>query len=433
MTYQKHLNSSGRIMIEQGLNDGLSFKQIARQVDKDCTTISKEVRNHRLFEKTGAYGRHFNDCIHRRSCKISGCCINCVSLKSSLCRTCSKCIGVCSQYEKEFCGRINTPPYVCNGCEDRSRCTLEKAFYHAGYAQKEYSEILSESRSGVNLTEDEKKRLESIIVPLVKNGQSIHHICVNHKNELMRCERTIYTYIDGGVLNGVCNLDLVRKVKFRPRKQKKSVLKVDKSCRNGRTLNDFHKFMEKHPELPYTEIDSVEGQKGGAVLLTCHFVPAKFQIAFRRDSNDSKSVTDIFNRLYEALGPEMYNKLFYVILADNGAEFSDPKAIEFNKDSSRRSFVFYCDPEAPGQKGHCENNHTFIRRVIPKGTDLSPYSQKQIDLMMSHINSYKRKDLGDKSPYDLVSFMYGEEILRKLNVSHVDPDNVCLQPSLLTR
>ena len=329
MTYQKHLNSSGRIMIEQGLNDGLSFKQIARQVDKDCTTISKEVRNHRLFEKTGAYGRHFNDCIHRRSCKISGCCINCVSPKSSLCRTCSKCISVCSQYEKEVCGRINTPPYVCNGCEDRSRCTLEKAFYHAGCAQKEYSEILSESRSGVNLTEDEKKRLESIVVPLVKNGQSIHHICANHKNELMRCERTIYTYIDGGVLNGVCNLDLVRKVKFRPRKQKKSVLKVDKSCRNGRTLNDFHKFMEKHPELPYTEIDSVEGKKCGAVLLTCHFVPAKFQIAFRRDSNDSKSVTDIFNRLYETLGPEMYNKLFYVILADYTEEKTMPKFFSF--------------------------------------------------------------------------------------------------------
>ena len=95
--------------------------------------------------------------------------------------------------------------------------------------------------------------------------------------------------------------------------------------------------------------------------------------------------------------------------------------------------MFYCDPEAPGQKGHCENNHTFIRRVIPKGMDLSPFSQEQIDLMMSHINSYKRKDLGDKSPYDLVLFMYGEEILRKLNIIHVDPDNVCLQPSLLTR
>ena len=65
--------------------------------------------------------------------------------------------------------------------------------------------------------------------------------------------------------------------------------------------------------------------------------------------------------------------------------------------------------------------------------DFSPFSQEQIDLMMSHINSYKRKDLGDKSPYDLVLFMYGEEILRKLSIIHVDPDNVCLQPSLLTR
>lgn len=433
MTYQKHLVLDGRIIIERGLNDGLSFKQIARQLDKDCTTISKEIRNHRTFEKKGAYGRTFNDCIHRRSCKISGCCNNCTSPRSSFCKFCSKCISVCSQHEKEFCDRINKPPYVCNGCKDRSKCTLEKAFYHAGSAQKEYCEILSESRSGVNLTEDQKVRLESIIAPLVKKGQSIHHICANHMSELMRCERTIYEYIDSGVLDGVSNIDLVRKVKFRPRKQKKAVLKVDKSCRIGRTINDFHQFMDEHPELPFTEIDTVEGKKGGAVLLTCHYVPAKFQIAFLRDSNDSKSVTDFFNYLYDTLGPELYNKLFYVILADNGSEFSDPKAIEFNKDGTRRSYVFYCDPEAPGQKGHCENNHIFIRRVIPKGTDLSPYSQAQIDLMMSHINSYIRKDLGDKCPYDLVSFMYGEELPRKLSICHVDPDDVCLQPSLLTR
>ena len=52
---------------------------------------------------------------------------------------------------------------------------------------------------------------------------------------------------------------------------------------------------------------------------------------------------------------------------------------------------------------------------------------------MSHINSYKRKDLGGKSPFEMMVFMYGEEILEKLRIKLVAPDNVHLKPDLLNR
>ena len=58
MSDQKHLTLEGRIAIEKGLDNRLSFKAIALSVDKDCTTISKEVRNHLVYEKTGSYGCH---------------------------------------------------------------------------------------------------------------------------------------------------------------------------------------------------------------------------------------------------------------------------------------------------------------------------------------------------------------------------------------
>ena len=35
--------------------------------------------------------------------------------------------------------------------------------------------------------------------------------------------------------------------------------------------------------------------------------------------------------------------------------------------------MFYCDANAPYQKGSCENNHELIRRIIPKGTDIGRY------------------------------------------------------------
>ena len=116
------------------------------------------------------------------------------------------------------------------------------------------------------------------------------------------------------------------------------------------------------------------------------------------------------------LGEELYKKLFPILLADNGTEFSNPEALEKDDKGNLRSRVFYCDPSAPGQKGACENNHEFIRRVIPKGTDIGLYSESQITKMMNHINSYGRPELGDKSPFEMFAFYYGSNALDLLGV-----------------
>ena len=67
-------------------------------------------------------------------------------------------------------------------------------------------------------------------------------------------------------------------------------------------------------------------------------------IAFRREYNDAQSVIDIFNDIYNHLGRDMFMKLFPVILTDNGPEFSNPEAIEFDEDGNRRTYMFYCHP-----------------------------------------------------------------------------------------
>ena len=69
------------------------------------------------------------------------------------------------------------------------------------------------------------------------------------------------------------------------------------------------------------------------------------------------------------MGPNIFMNVFTLLLADNGSEFSNPKAIEFDKQNNQRTHLFYCNPNAPYQKGHCENNHEMIRRIVPKGTD----------------------------------------------------------------
>ena len=154
-------------------------------------------------------------------------------------------------------------------------------------------------------------------------------------------------------------------------------------------------------------------------------------LGFLREANTSQSVIDVFNDLYDALKPEAFKQLFQVILGDNGPEFSNPHAIEHDLEGIPRGCLFYCDPYAPYQKGAIENNHSILRRIIPKGKSLDQFTQEDITTCMNHVNSYTRKNLGDKTPYEIFSALYGENLLKKMNVELIAPDEVTLHPSLL--
>ena len=297
-------------------------------------------------------------------------------------------------------------------------------------------EKISSSRSGLCVSEAEVARLNQIISPLVAQGQSVNQIYINHQDELMCSEKTIYNYIDACLFD-VRNIDLPRKVRFRER-YKKPEFKVDKGCRVGRSYKDFEAFLEKHPDTAVVQMDSVIGSKGGKCLLTIHFVESSLMLAFLREANTSQSVIDIFNGLERVLGPESFEELFPVILTDNGSEFSNPKAIEqrekvFRGISYRRTNVFYCDAGCPYQKGAIEVNHELIRRILPKGTDFNGLTQTDITLMMDHINSYKRKKLNNRSPYETFSFYHGEDILKKLGCHPVPASDILLRPVLLKK
>lgn len=427
----KHLTLDDRIQISHMLSNRESFKAIATATGKNCTSISREIKNHMVYRKTGGYGRVYNACLHRKDCTVRQLCTNCTLKGNRLCSLCAKCNLYCPDFVQELCPKLDKPPYVCNGCPDNRKCTLEKRFYNAVSAEKEYKEILSESRTGISYSEEEIARLDQFISPLLLKGQSINHICANNQDSIMISERTIYRLVDYNLFHAR-NGDLPRKVRYRKRKKSRD-FKVDKACRIGRTYQNYQDFLSSHPDLPITQMDSVEGIKGGKVLLTIHFVKAELMIAFLRDSNNSQSVIDIIERLYLELRCDIFLSIMPLILTDNGSEFSNPNALEFDKQGNQRTHVFYCDPSMPGQKGSAEKNHEFIRYVLPKGTSFNYLTQADINLLMDHINSYSRESLGNKCPYDMFEFLYGKEILSLLGCHKITPNDVNLTPSLLKK
>jgi IS30 family transposase len=307
-------------------------------------------------------------------------------------------------------------------------------YYAHRPAHKGYRETLIESRTGVNISEEELRQLDSFLSPLIKKGQSIHHITVNNPDEFTVCEKTLYRYVSGGLLKAR-NIDMPRvcRLKMKPRRSKPLEHKVDSKCRIGRTYEDFKSFMAQVDPPAVVEMDTVIGKIGGKVLLTLIFGSCDFMLAILRDHNTSQSIINAFSDLYHLLGVNQFRRLFPVLLTDRGTEFSNPTALEFDSAGIKRSMVFYCDPGASFQKPHIEVGHEFIRRVLPKGSSFDHLCQADIDIMMSHINSYSREKWGDKCPYELFELLYGKGTTDKFNIRRIPPNEIILKPELLKR
>jgi IS30 family transposase len=310
---------------------------------------------------------------------------------------------------------------------------LEKAFYRAAKANRSADAVLREKRTGIDLTKEELERLNGIVSPLIRQGQSPWHICECKKGELMISDKTLYSYIAKGLL-GATSTDLRVKVKMKPRKTKRGI-KVDRECRKGRTFEDFKAFAEQTPDIEVPQMDTVIGAKGRGekCLLTICFPKSELLLAFLRDANTAASVTDVFGRLKELLGYETFTTLFGAILTDNGSEFSDPLSVERDGDGVIWTQVYYCEPYSSWQKPHIENSHRLLRFIFPKGKSLNGFSQEDVDLALCHLGSYRRKSLGGQSPIQVFESMYGTEVLKKLGIALIQTDEITLKPSILKK
>jgi len=431
-----HLTINNRLQIMKMLTTGMNFSSIAAELEVNKSTISREIKNRRKYISYASPVRGIakNACVYRKKCNIIKKCNSKTCFKHiKNCRVCFECSVSCDDFREEKCGKYNDAPYVCNGCDTHSRCTLSKWIYDADYAYNRYTSLLSDSRKGISIDKYTLEVADRIISPLLKNGHSIRNICINNMDKIMISEKTVYRYVGLGILSA-SKFDLKRTVQRKERKNAGPPLLVDKLCRKGRTYADFEKHLEEHEHPCVVQMDTVEGRKGGKVILTLFFCSCNLQLAFLRDSNNSSSVTSIFQKLKSDLGLELFSILFPVILGDRGTEFSDPLSIEVDLDTGEiLTHVFYCDPQNSNQKSGCERNHEYIRYIIPKGKSMDHRTEQEITLMMNHINSTCRKSLNDKSPIDIFETLYGSQALKKLGISKIETDKINLTTELFKK
>lgn len=427
--YGKALTLKDRISIEDIIknnreSDGsmkITLNRIGEMLEKDPTTISKEVKSRRtpLDLKQPNY-KYMNQvcktCTKKNKCKFKQ--DNNISTHT------------CEYYEKIVCKHHLHFPWVCNGCHKRGFCNLSKSYYNPIPAQESYEYTLVDSRQGVYMTQKEFEKINSVISAGLKKKQSIEHIL--HSNDVPICVTTAYNYLHKGYFNANV-LDMHRMAYFRGldgTKTKNS--KILKNKKVGKHYEDFMELLAKNPDLTYTQMDTVEGVKGGKVCLSLKIVKLQLQLYFLMEEKSSAAVVNTLNKIQSTIGIENYKKILGTILTDNGTEFTNIDGIMFDPSTGElRTSLYFCHPQCSGEKGSCERNHELFRYILPKGSSFNNYNQDDFNKITSHVNSLKRKSTDYSTPLELFYAFFGHEILDKLNISLIEPNSVILSPELL--
>lgn len=389
MNNNHNFKYSERVMLEYYLNTNIASSAIklAKLLGKSRSTIYYEIKNFMIISKSKA--EIFN----------------------------------ANNNPLDFCDTIRRFPYVCNGCA-RVSCTHRSRIYNAYEAQIKANKLLRNSRVNKAHREEVVHILNRSVCPLIKDGVSIH-VARNSVNNCDLSESTIRRYIENGLVNAK-RIDLPRAVKFRVKKEYKYKVKpLDANILYGRTYDDYKLYMDAYPNSKVVQLDSVIGKANDKnAILTIFFKNSKLQlgILYKRKSSDT---VNILRRIYK-IGLDNGYKLFDVLLADNGSEFKTLYELEKDEEGNNICKVFYCDPYRSSQKAECEKNHGLFRRIWPKGRSMNKFTQETVDEIFTHINSYPRNSLKNKTPYELFSNEYVSIILTLLGIMKLEVKNIKL-------
>ena len=410
MDNYKRIDLSDRIAIQASIEKGYSLAETALRIKKSPSSVYREITNNSYCKSA------------RKTC--SHCAKTCVIKPKFI-------LGECPEFVPSFCGKLSNFPYVCNTCEKKNFCRDEKRYYNCEKANERAEKLKSYTRQKkkFNPTDRIIKEIDNVLKDRISKRQGLYHIWAStqiiHEN---MSERTLRRYIYAGFFEiKVHNLPNYvklshKKKEYNPRK------KLDTIRLEHRTYKYYLEEINKSGRDCEFQYDSVIGIKSDTQsILTITHAQTNFQFGYLIEKGKTESVNSVISHLKSVFGSD-YKEIFKINLCDSGSEFD---RFYLNESIHENVKVFYTDPYKSYHKPECERNHEFIRFIFQKHTSLDNVKQGDLDLMFSHINSYIRKELGGKTPYELFSKQFGEEVVTKINIKKIKPENVNLTPSLL--
>ena len=218
------------------------------------------------------------------------------------------------------------------------------------------------------------------------------------------CTKTIYSYIDQGLIDRVSNESLWEKRKRCKRGRKPLRRRAKRMTAPGRSIEDRPEEVKERHIFGHWEIDLVLGgkEKGTAVLLTLTERKTRTIIARKLKDKTQASVLQAINRIERSMGAKAFRTRFKSITADNGSEFLNADGVEKSATTKqKRTTIYYAHPYSSWERGSNENANRMLRRFFKKGCDFTKVSQKKINEAVEWINNYPRKILNFKTAEEL--------------------------------
>lgn len=196
---------------------------------------------------------------------------------------------------------------------------------------------------------------------------------------------TLYRYISIGIFDNLSMANLQH--------HKKPYRKAQaKRPSNGTSIEKRPKEVAERCTFGHWEMDCICGSTRAAFLVLSERLTRQ-EIIFDMPSQTSDNVIHCLNVLERRYG-KLFRKVFKSITMDNGSEFSNVASIEKSIFRGKRTTTFYCHPYTSCERGTNERLNREIRRLVPKGSDLSRFTPSDVQEIQDWINSYPRQVLG---------------------------------------
>lgn len=213
--------------------------------------------------------------------------------------------------------------------------------------------------------------------------------CAEWKGHYIPCAKTLYNWIDAGVLT-IINMDLPLKLR---RSTKKKRARQNKRV-YGTSIEERPESVESREEFGHWEIDTVIGKKSNdEALLTLVERKTRKELMMRLEGKDAFSVEKGLQTLLAPYRKDL-TLVFKTITADNGSEFSDLDALGQKEGIS----IYFSHPFASYERGSNERHNGLIRRFIKKGEAIHSYTDEKLQNVETWMNGLPRKILGYETP-----------------------------------
>jgi len=357
----KHLTFEQRKVIANGISHNYKLKDIAEALGFDPTSISKEVKRNR---DSVSIGKNITNC-----------------------------------------KKVNRWPYVCSGCSKRynNKCFFTKYKYDPRKAQNKADINLINSRKGIDIDNEEFKKLDNIVKNGIDNKKSIYQITIENKDLINKSVTTLYRYVNNGYLTKK-RTELPYAVSYKKRKHNKKYdysenKKID---RTGHTYIDYLAYIHKHPGIYVWQLDFLGTIKTDNNNILSFILPnLQFVILDFIKNPTQDKVVKFFDELEERIGTDAFIELIPVILTDRDPNFTDINGICFSKiTGEERCKLFFCDSYVSNQKPNVENINKQLRLFFPKGKSIDKYNKQDIkninktllDRPLKSLDSYTAKE-----------------------------------------